>query len=43
MRGRAGIGLLLPFTVTLSVLQFAVWWPLASRIRAPLVPNPQQP
>jgi fucose permease len=29
----AGIGLLLPFSVTLSVLQFAVWWPLARRIR----------
>jgi len=30
-----GIWLLLPFTVTLSVLQFAAWWPLARRIRAP--------
>jgi fucose permease len=29
-----GIWTLLPFTVTLAVLQFAVWRPLARRIRA---------
>jgi fucose permease len=30
-----GIWTLLPFTVTLALLQFAVWRPLADRIRAP--------
>jgi fucose permease len=38
----AGIWILLPFTVTLAVLQFAVWWPLANRIRAPRVVNGQR-
>jgi fucose permease len=31
----AGIWTLLPFTVSLAVVQFAVWRPLASRIRVP--------
>jgi fucose permease len=31
----AGIWVLLPFTVTLAALQFAVWRPLADRIRTP--------
>ena len=31
----AGIWTLLPFTVTLALLQFAVWRPLARRIRTP--------
>ncbi len=30
----AGITMLLPFTIALAVLQFAVWWPLSGRIRA---------
>jgi len=30
-----GIRLLMPFTVALALLQFAVWWPLATRIRGP--------
>ncbi len=29
----AGMGLLLPFAVTLALLQFAVWRPLAARLR----------
>jgi len=29
----AGIGILMPFAVTLALLQFVVWWPLANRIR----------
>ena len=28
-----GIRMLLPFALTLAVLQFAAWWPLARRIR----------
>jgi fucose permease len=31
----AGIWTLLPFTLTLAVLQLAVWWPIADRIRTP--------
>jgi len=31
-----GIWTLLPFAVTLAVLQFAVWWPIANRIRGPV-------
>jgi fucose permease len=31
----AGVWTLLPFAVTLAVLQFAVWRPIANRIRAP--------
>jgi len=31
----AGIRVLMPFTVVLALLQFAVWWPLASQIRGP--------
>ena len=31
----AGIRVLMPFTVVLALLQFAVWWPLASLIRGP--------
>jgi fucose permease len=31
----AGVWTLLPFAVTLALLQFAVWWPIANRIRAP--------
>jgi fucose permease len=31
----AGIWTLLPFTLTLAVLQLAVWWPIAGRIRTP--------
>jgi fucose permease len=34
---RSGAWTLLPFAVTLGVLQFAVWRPLAGRIRAPRV------
>ncbi|MBV9380094.1 MAG: MFS transporter [Streptosporangiaceae bacterium] len=34
----AGMWVLLPFTVTLAVLQFATWWPLANRIRTPVSP-----
>jgi fucose permease len=30
-----GIWTLLPFAVTLALLQFAVWWPIANRIRVP--------
>jgi fucose permease len=29
----AGIRMLLPFTLALAAIQFAVWWPLASHIR----------
>jgi len=32
----AGIWTLLPFTVTLALLQLAVWWPIAGRVRAPV-------
>lgn len=31
----AGVWTLLPFTVTLALLQLAVWWPIAGRVRAP--------
>ncbi len=31
----AGIGTLIPFTLALAVLQFAVWRPIAQRIRVP--------
>ncbi|MEN3307164.1 MAG: hypothetical protein V7603_3366, partial [Micromonosporaceae bacterium] len=31
----AGVWTLLPFAVTLALLQLAVWWPIAHRIRTP--------
>jgi fucose permease len=31
-----GIWTILPYALTLGVLQFAVWWPLARRVREPL-------
>jgi len=36
----AGVWTLLPFTVALALLQLAVWWPIAGRIRPP-VPEAQ--
>jgi fucose permease len=32
----AGVWTLLPFTVTLALLQLVIWWPIAERIRTPL-------
>lgn len=32
----AGVWTLLPFTVALALLQVAVWWPIADRVRAPV-------
>ncbi|HMD95056.1 MAG TPA: hypothetical protein VKG80_20680 [Trebonia sp.] len=40
---RAGAWTLLPFAVTLGALQFAVWRPLAGRIRAPRVTGELSP
>jgi fucose permease len=35
-----GVWTLLPFTVTLALLQLAVWWPIAHRIRTPSIEQP---
>jgi fucose permease len=35
-----GVWTLLPFTVTLALLQLAVWWPIAHRIRTPSIERP---
>ena len=39
----AGLRVLLPFAVVLSLAQFAVWRPIAARLRAPLQPPAQPP
>ena len=40
---RDGIWMLLPFAVTLAIVQFAAWRPLAGRIRAPRVAGELSP